>query len=419
MARAPLQFDFEGERVEALEGDTVAAALLRAGVRTFSRGPKYHRPRGPFCLSGHCAQCHMRVDGEPNVATCETPVHNGMRVQRQNALGSADADLLRAVDFLFPSKLDHHHLMTGHALLTATTQQITRRLAGIGEAPTDHRPTTASTRLAFDVLVIGGGPEGLAAARSQTGRVLLLEQRATLGGRRLLGEVVDTALPPHVEVRCATRAMGLYEEGGEQLVLARGPDGLFPVQCGRVVLATGGYERLLPFGSNDLPGVFAGRGLLELARGLDVRPGTRVVVLGSDGDALVVARGLAEAGFTVAGVVDPSGSLSREEARAQGVVVLSGARPLKALGTKLVRGLQLAESDGHEHEVSCDTIAVVAPLAPAYELGAEVGAQARYDGARGGFALVTDEAGQTTVPWVQAVGRVALQGSAAELRRHG
>ncbi len=89
MVEEPVRIEFDGDTVEARAGDTVAAALLRAGHLTFSRSPKYHRPRGPFCLAGTCAQCHLRIDGEPNVASCETPVHEGQRIERQTASAPA------------------------------------------------------------------------------------------------------------------------------------------------------------------------------------------------------------------------------------------------------------------------------------------------------------------------------------------
>src|ERR1700687_6361012 len=97
----------DGEAIDALPEDTVAAALLRAGVTTFTRSIKYHRPRGPFCLQGSCGQCLMRVDGVPSLLACRVPVEEGMSCARQNApLGLVEADLFRAADFLFPQGLD-------------------------------------------------------------------------------------------------------------------------------------------------------------------------------------------------------------------------------------------------------------------------------------------------------------------------
>src|SRR5438105_5597986 len=109
--RQTIRISLDGAAIEAQEGDTIAAALLRARVTTFTRSIKYHRPRGPFCLQGSCGQCLMRVDGVPSVPACRVPVEEGMACERQNApLGFVESDVFRAADFLFPEHLDHHHL---------------------------------------------------------------------------------------------------------------------------------------------------------------------------------------------------------------------------------------------------------------------------------------------------------------------
>src|SRR5574337_1502250 len=68
----------DGDRVPARRGESITSALLAAGRPLVSRSPKYHRPRGPFCLSGSCAACLVRVDGLPNVRACETPCRDGL-----------------------------------------------------------------------------------------------------------------------------------------------------------------------------------------------------------------------------------------------------------------------------------------------------------------------------------------------------
>src|SRR5437763_14000893 len=95
----------DGAAIEAQAEDTVAAALLRSGVTTFTRSIKYHRPRGPFCFAGSCGQCLLRVDGVPSLLACRVPLEEGMRCERQNGPLGLAADVLRASDLLFP-----HHL---------------------------------------------------------------------------------------------------------------------------------------------------------------------------------------------------------------------------------------------------------------------------------------------------------------------
>src|SRR6267154_745181 len=134
-----MRISLDGQDIEAQEGDTVAAALLRARITTFTRSIKYHRPRGPFCLAGSCGQCLMRVDGVPSLPACRVRAEEGMICERQNAPLGADRDILGAADFLFPDGLDHHHLMTGSRILGRVALEVARRLAGLGELPAQVR----------------------------------------------------------------------------------------------------------------------------------------------------------------------------------------------------------------------------------------------------------------------------------------
>src|SRR5262252_9466126 len=93
-------FSFEGRTIEALEGQSIGAALYAAGVRVFTRSFKYHRPRGLFCMTGDCPNCLMNVDGRPNVRTCIEPACDGQTVTHQNAWPSLEFDALRVFDKL-------------------------------------------------------------------------------------------------------------------------------------------------------------------------------------------------------------------------------------------------------------------------------------------------------------------------------
>ena len=98
----PFQREVEGRAVAAHAGDTVASALIAAGVQVLSRSLKFHRPRTVFCLSGSCGYCLLRIDGRPNTRACQVKAEPGMRCARQNAWPSADYDLLAAADAMFP-----------------------------------------------------------------------------------------------------------------------------------------------------------------------------------------------------------------------------------------------------------------------------------------------------------------------------
>ena len=78
----------DGKRIEAIEGEPIAAALFAAGIRTTRYTEKYHEPRSIFCAIGRCTDCAMIVDGVPNVKTCVTKVRDGMVVETQRGRGT-------------------------------------------------------------------------------------------------------------------------------------------------------------------------------------------------------------------------------------------------------------------------------------------------------------------------------------------
>lgn len=77
----PIHLDFEGQEIPAYLGETVAAALLAAGVRDL-RLAGAGDARGLFCGMGICFECRMVIDGRPEQRACMTPVAAGMRVAR-------------------------------------------------------------------------------------------------------------------------------------------------------------------------------------------------------------------------------------------------------------------------------------------------------------------------------------------------
>lgn len=87
---APVRLTWEGEEIHAAPGDTLAAALLAAGVDVFRATPVSAAPRAPFCMMGACFECLVNVDGRPAVQACMTEVRDGMAVRRQ--LGAAEVN---------------------------------------------------------------------------------------------------------------------------------------------------------------------------------------------------------------------------------------------------------------------------------------------------------------------------------------
>jgi sarcosine oxidase, subunit alpha len=412
---APFTFDFEGSTTRAFEGESLAVALWAAGVRVLGRSTKFHRPRGAFCFEGHCASCYLRVDGRPNVRACMTVARPGLRCERQNAFPSAELDLLAAADWMFPDKMDHHHMMTGNRVANRLLVSVVRQMGGSGTLPDEapaSRPLPPRDEL-VDVCIVGAGPAGLAAAEAiltaaaPPPAVLVVDEQAQPGGS-LLAEPGGAALAAAAAARAraagarivtSATAIGFFKEdpvAGERRPDAIGgalavatPEGLLRVGARRILYATGGYDQNMSFLDNDRPGVISARACGRLAFAHGVHPGRRVAIVGPSpyGDRL--AAGLAAAG------VRPSW-ITRVDATLEQPVAASGAT---ALGGLIVRGVGDAE-----RRIRADVVAVAAMPAPASELARQHGAAAPFDQRRGGFAVVVDSDGRTSATGVSACG---------------
>jgi sarcosine oxidase, subunit alpha len=433
---APITFDFEGRTLRAFAGEPVAVALHAAGIKVLGRSSKYHRPRGLFCLEGHCASCYLRIDGRPNRRACMTPVRAGLRCERQNAFPSVDVDLLRAADWLFPEGMDHHTLMTQTRVGNLLFLKLVRQMGGSGMLPDGEAiwPSAGGTGAAsaeagrardpgvdlrVDLCVVGGGPAGLAAARACVEAaprlgVVLFDEQAAPGGSLLAApggsargaEMAAAARHAGARIEPEATAIAFFPEDAGGVLAVVTPGGLLRVAARRYLYATGAYDQNLPFADNDRPGIVSARACGRLAFHHGVRPvppGRRVLVLAST--AATGAAALASA-LGAAGVETQLIEVAADGAPAE----QPSARVLGARGTQSVRGIELAPAPAGDARapgfVAADLVAVAALPAPASELPRQHGADVVFDAQRGGFAVIVDEHFRTRAPGVSACGDV-------------
>ncbi len=430
----PVTILFEGRKIEAYAGETVAAALLASGVKMLLRSMKYQRPRGRYCLSGTCNTCLMRVDGNPNVRTCQTLVRHGMEVERQKVMPVSGA----AVDYLFPDGLHHHNLLTQPRLVNEIFLKAVRYLSGQGKLPDSSSIEAGPVRTrSAEVAVIGGGPAGLGAALS-------------LSEAGVASVLIDAGIVPggHIHARLSPVTCGVFQGPGHEVAdamvyrlrrstceilretkaLAYYKDGFFcllernsvvKLSAPVVVFTSGGYSRIPLFENNDLPGVFAGRGLLRLVNEQGIVPGRKVLVVeggraGAFPDhAASLAAELQAAGVKVVAVVTGRKATDGaedpwSEVRSLGIKIYEGHEIVRAEGTRAVKGAVAAPLNGEEKPttIRCDAIGAVARPAPAYELSHHMGCEVHFDPALGAFAPEVKDDLETTVPDVFAAGEV-------------
>lgn len=436
----PLQILFEGERLPAFSKEPVAVALYANGVRNAARSIKYHRPRGLFCLAGRCMSCLARVDGVPNVRTCHVACRDGMTVKRENAVPQVDDDLLHAFDFFFRRHLNYHEMFTRPRLLNRFMQKSVLRFAGGGDLPDRPGEVPPIRERAVEVLVIGGGPSGLAAARATAAagvRVLLLEDAPELGGH-FAGwpEPVADGLDGPAWVAAARTAL---EQAGVEVLLnaecighfredfwgvhCRGS--LLLVKAARVIVATGGYDQPPLFANNDLPNIFSARGLMKLTNRWGICPAVACTIVGVDDAALSLAERLPEIGVRVTGLVTESTRLDGNPEQAEriqraGIPIFLGHRVTQAIGTFHLKGLRVAPAGGGDQvDLRSDLVAISATLAPSWELATQAGAKAAYEPVSHGFVVQADETGRTARADLFVTGEMRGEASPAAIIARG
>jgi len=395
-----IDFTFNGQKLQGYQGDTLASALLANDVHLIGRSFKYHRPRGimtagPEEPSG-LVQLGEGAQTEPNIRATQVELYDGLTAASQNCWPHVNFDI-GAINGLaaplFTAGFYYKTFMWPPAFWYSVYERVIRRAAGLGKAPTEPDPDRYEHRYAHcDVLVVGAGPAGLAAAQAAArggARVILADQQPALGGC-LLDEheehplvawsdetLCELADADDVRLLPRTTAFAYYDHNYLAL-LERVTDHeqvdapyvsprqrLWKVRAKQVVLATGAIERPLTFAGNDRPGVMLASAVRTYVSRFGVLPGHRVVVFTTNDSAYATALDLNEAGAEVV-VVDardgPGGDLALRAATA-GIRRIDGSAVVAAYGGRHVRKVDVARLNstgdgiyGAIHSIECDLV---------------------------------------------------------------
>lgn len=356
--RPDVNFTFNGKTLKAKQGEVISTALYAAGISVFGHHHKDKGAQGIYCVNGQCSQCMVVANGRP-VKSCMIPVMPEMKVESVEGLPElGDASL------------------------------------------TDISPDVDDVKV--PVLIIGGGPAGIAAA-TELGKlgveVLIVDDKQELGGKLSLqthnffGSVADCWAGtrgmdigylmtdeleklPNVKVWLNSTVVGVYVDKKFGVVT----DGQFRlITAERTLIAAGAREKGLAFPGSDLPGVYGAGAFQTLVNRDLIKCAKKLFVIGGGNVGLIGAYHALQVGIDVVGLVEAMPQcggykVHEDKIKRLGVPVWTSHTVLKAEGKDTVEKVTIAEIDdnfkpikGTERSFEVDTVLVAVGLSPVNE----------------------------------------------------
>ena len=393
-----LNFTFNGRHYYGFEGDTLASALIANGVKVVARSFKYHRPRG-IIGSGieDPASLVELLDENASGNNLATTVilKDGLKAKSINCWPNVDFDFGSIIQFfqkLVPAGFYYKTFMWPNWHLFEPS---IRKAAGLAAAP--HKPPSKghfeSRNAHTDILVIGSGPAGLAAAliAAKTGaKVFLVDQNSEPGGDLLssnlrvnkrpamawvdgvVGELAKMTNVAHMQNSTAWA----YREHNLVIVNQREVDNSsiiersWRVRAKKVIIATGAIERSLVFANNDRPGVMLASAVHTFVNRYAVKVGDNLVLFTNNDSVYDYIDALGKAGINILAIIDsrkiiPDQCLSRSKK----IKVIANSIIKNVNGYKQVKSIVVQSLDTGKFEtISCDLLAHSGGWNPAVHL---------------------------------------------------
>lgn len=377
-------FTFNGKKMQGHPGDTLASALLGNGQKLVGRSFKYHRPRGIFSAGSEepnaLVQLRSGAHQEPNTRATVAELYEGLTATSQNHRGSLEKDLMAITDWLAPflgAGFYYKTFMWPRAFWEKLYEPAIRASAGLGRLSLQEDPDVYDHGyLHCDVLIIGAGPAGLAAALAagRSGARVIIADEDFLPGGRLNAErhevngqsgndwaaAVWAELDSMPNVRCMTRTMvfGAYDHGiygalerkTDHLAASHGKPRqiMWRIYSKRAILCAGATERSIAFGNNDRPGIMLAGSVRAYVNRWGVAPGQKIAILTNNDSGWDVASDLMHAGANVTALIDTRTGINRS---ADGIRTIQNAAVINTRGRRALG--QITLTDGQVIDADC------------------------------------------------------------------
>jgi len=293
----------------------------------------------------------------------------------------------------------------------------------------------------IDLVIIGGGPAGLSAAKTaaEAGLASCIVERAPLIGGQLVKQThmffgsekqyaktrgIDIAkilvndvlkFPKLIEIMTNTTVVGLYQD---KVVTLLQEEKYIKVQAKAIVIATGASEKILAFENNDLPGIYGAGAVQTLMNVHGVLPGNDVVMVGSGNIGLIVSYQLIQAGVNVKCVLEASSTIGGYKVHASklkrlGVDIKTSHSIKKAIGKDYLEKIIIGKLndkwefiDGTDEEIEIDSLCISVGLSPLSSLLSMIGTEMKYVSYLGGLVPLIDKNHETSIENVFVAGDV-------------